>query len=179
MMLSKPHRILANAALVFAAWIGAGAVCWIVLRYANPAGGLIGEELTTLPSNLRTFGGTVAQIAATMAGFIFAALALLLSLSERELIKRMSVSGHLHVLLLRMKLSMLLCLAATVGGMAYIIIPVLDSQHLYLAASALVSVALSILDVLWKLVMVFFFISPLPKDEPEIVRTLYADDSPG
>lgn len=178
-MLSKPHRILANAALVFAAWVAAGAICWFVLKYADPAGGLAGDDLTALSANLRTLAGTVAQIAATMAGFILAALALLLSLSERELIKRMSISGHLHVLLLRMKLSMVLCLALTVGGVAYIVIPALGTQHLYLAASASASVALSILDVLWKLVMVFFFISPLPKDEPEAVRTLYADNSPG
>lgn len=178
-MLSKPHRILANAALVFTAWVGSGVLCWFVLRYVDPAGGLAGGDLTALSSNLRTLAGTVAQIAATMAGFILAALALLLSLSERELIKRMSVSGHLHVLLLRMKLSMLLCLALTVGGVAYIVIPELGIQHLYLAASVLVSVALSILDVLWKLVMVFFFISPLPKGEPQAVRTLYAENSPG
>lgn len=178
-MLSKPHRILANAALVLAAWVVAGVICWFVLRYADPASGLAGDELTALSVNLRTLAGTVAQIAATMAGFILAALALLLSLSERELIKRMSVSGHLHVLLLRMKLSMVLCLVLTVGGVAYIVIPALGTQHLYLAASALVSVALSILDVLWKLVMVFFFISPLPKGDSGIVRTLYADNSPG
>jgi len=91
----------------------------------------------------------------------------------------MSVSGHLHVLLLRMKLSMLLCLALTVGGVAYIVIPVLGIQHLYLAASALVAVALSVLDVLRKLVMVFFFISPLPMGEQKAVRTLYVENSQG
>lgn len=177
-MLSKPHRILANALLVFAAWVFTGVFCWFVLRYADPAGGLAANDLNALSSNLRTLAGTVAQIAATMAGFILAALALLLSLSERELIKRMSVSGHLHVLLIRMKLSMMLCLALTVGGVAYIVIPDLGTQHLYLAASALASVAISLLDVLWKLVMVFFFISPLPNGTPEAARTLYADNSP-
>lgn len=178
-MLSKSHKILANAALVFAAWLVAGVVSWVVLKYANPAGELTGEELNALSANLRTLGGTVAQIAASMAGFILASLALLLSLSERELIKRMSVSGHLHVLLLRMKLSILLCLVLTVGGVTYIVIPELGTQHLYVAAAALVPVALSVLDVLWKLVMVFFFLSPLPKGAPQATRTLYEDNSNG
>jgi hypothetical protein len=91
----------------------------------------------------------------------------------------MSISGHLHVLVLRMKLSMVLCLVLTVGGVAYIVIPALGTQHLYLPASALASVAVSILDVLWKLVMVFFFISPLPNGAPETTHTLYADNSAG
>lgn len=175
-MLSKPHRILANAALVLAVWVGIGIACWFLLRYVDPAGWFDAEHLSHLSSNLRTLGGTVAQIAATMAGFILAALALLISMSDRELIKRMSVSGHLHVLLIRMKFSLMLCLVLTVGGVAYIVIPSLGTQHLYLAASALVSVTLSILDVLWKLVMVFLFLSPLPKEELKAVRTLYSEN---
>mgnify|MGYP006149915545 CR=1 FL=1 len=177
-MLSKPTRILTNAALVFAFWIGSGVVCWLVLKHFDPASWLVGKDLEELGANMRTLSATVAQIAATMAGFVLAALALLLSLSERELIKRMSVSGHLHVLIIRMKLSMVLCLVLTVGGVAFIVIPGLGTTHLYLAASACVPVAMSFLDVLWKLVMVFFFLSPLPKEDPRSVRTLYADTPP-
>lgn len=177
-MLSKPTRILSNAALVFATWIGAGVVCWFTLKHFDPAAGLVGKDFDELGANMRTLSATLAQIAATMAGFVLAALALLLSLSERELIKRMSVSGHLHVLVIRMKMAMVLCLALTVGGVAFIVIPGLGPAHLYLAAAACVPVTISLLDVLLKLVMVFFFLSPLPKDMPAAERTLYTDTPP-
>jgi len=178
-MQKKSQLVVTNTLLTFAAWIGTGVFVWHILCYADPAGGLTDEALATLSSNLRTLASTVAQIAATMAGFILAAVALLLSLSDRELIKRMSISGHLHVLLLRMKLAMLLCLVLTLGGIAYIIIPDLGKVHLYSAAAALTSVAISVFDILWKLIMVFFFISPLTKEEPKADRTLYGENSAG
>lgn len=176
--MSKPKRILTNAAKVFTFWIVSGVLCWLVLKHFDPASGLTGKDLEDLGSNMRDLSATVAQIAATMAGFVLAALALLLSLTDRELIKRMGVSGHLHVLIIRMMLSMVLCLALTVGGVAFIVIPILGTVHLYLAASACVPVALSFLDLLWKLIMVFFFLSPLPKEETPASRTLYADTPP-
>lgn len=174
-MLSKPNQILFNALFVFTGWIGAGFFCWLALNHFDPAGSLAGEGLAELAVNIRTLAATTAQIAATMAGFILAALALILSLSDRILVQRMSVSGHLHVLILRMTLSMVFCLALTVGGIAFIVIPELGVAHLYIAAAACSSVALSILDILRKLATVFFFLSPLPTGEPEAVRTLYAD----
>ena len=45
-MLSKPHRIVANAALVFVAWVGTGVACWVVLRYIDTPAGLYGDDLT-------------------------------------------------------------------------------------------------------------------------------------
>ena len=177
-MLSKPRRIIHNAIGVTLAWLLSGVMCWWALRYFDPAAGLSADHLTALETNMRALSATVAQIAATMAGFVLAALALLLSLTDRELIKRMSVSGHLHVLIIRMNLSMVLCLGLTVGGVAFIVIPSLGTSHLYLAASACVPVAMSFLDLLWKLIMVFFFLSPLPKQETASVRTLYADTPP-
>lgn len=176
--MNKPRRILSNAIAVTLAWLLSGVGCWWVLRHFDPAVGLSADNLSALEANLRDLSATVAQISATMAGFVLAALALLLSLSDRELIRRMGVSGHLHVLIIRMYLSMVLCLTLTVGGVAFIVIPGLGTAHLYLAAAACVPVALSLLDVLWKLVMVFFFLSPLPKEEPPSVRTLYADTPP-
>jgi hypothetical protein len=178
MMQNKANSILLNAAGTFFVWAAFGAACWYALNHFDPAASLADEELVDLSTNLRTLAATLAQIAATMAGFILAALALLLSLSERDLIKRMSVSGHLHVLILRMKMSLVFCLVLTVIGVALIVIPGLGVKHLYFAASTSASVALSILDVLRKLLMVFFFLSPLPQGEKKASRTLYEDTPP-
>jgi len=178
MTMSKPRRILSNAIKTALAWLAAGAVCWFALNHFDPVAGLSSDGLRALDGNMRALSATLSQIAATMAGFVLAALALLLSLTDRDLIKRMSVSGHLHVLIIRMILSMLLCMAVTVGGVAFIVIPELGRPHLYLVASACVPVLLSFLDLLWKLMLVFFFLSPLPKEDPAGVRTLYGDTPP-
>lgn len=69
------------------------------------------------------------RTSSSVASGLKSAMALLLSLTDRELIKRMSVSDHLHVLIIRMMLSMVLCLALTVGSVAFIVIPSLGTSR--------------------------------------------------
>ena len=172
MMTTKASLIVRNSLLAAAAVAGAGLAIYATLRHFDPAAQLPTAEADALVTNLRAVASTVAQIAATIAGFVFAALALLLSLLDRTLLKRMGESGHLHVLILRMTMSMLFSFALCVLGVAFMVVPHIGTTHLYVIAAACAAVAMSVLDVISKLMMVFLFLSPLPAEEIPAARTI-------
>lgn len=62
---------------------------------------------------LRNYIGLVAQIAATMLGFLLTALSILASISGHRLLVNMQKTGHFHVLLTRFFLN---CVAFALAG---------------------------------------------------------------
>jgi hypothetical protein len=66
------------------------------------------------PSDRGTVFGTLAQVAGTMLGFMLAALAIVASISETDLVKRMRSTGHYDSLLQNLFFGALLFLACAV-----------------------------------------------------------------
>lgn len=91
------------------------------------------------------FAGSVASIAATMLGFMLAALAVLASISNTTLVERMKKTGHYDDLLHTIFFGSLLFLAIVLGGFALLfgappvrwLLAVLSGLHV----AALVSLA--------------------------------------
>ena len=149
------------------------AIMWQALvRYPMTA-----EQATLLYANVRTLGSTIAQIGGTLAGFQLAALALILSLLDRSLLKQMAESAHLHALIFRMYGAMAFGFAAMLLGLVIMVVPALNDYWIAAITGATMAMFTSTAGVLWKLAIVFFYLRPLPNDEShEHVRVLYADD---
>ena len=68
----------------------------------------------TLASDRATVFGTLAQVAGTMLGFMLAALAVVASITETDLLKRMRTTGHYDALLQNMFAGAVLFLGCTI-----------------------------------------------------------------
>ncbi|RJX32328.1 MAG: hypothetical protein C4516_04315 [Oxalobacter sp.] len=103
--------------------------------------------------DLRAAAGVLAQIGATMLGFVLAALAILATMSNSKLVRNMGRTGHYQVLLQRM----FVCVGAfglvTMAGVTVIFLPVVTGVCAYvLSGFSLLSIVL-LVDVsrkFWK-----------------------------
>jgi len=135
------------------------------------------KQLESLSANARSLASTIAQISATMTGFLLASLAMILSLSDHVLIKNMGVSGHLRLLVLRMLVSMTVLMLLVLAGLIVMVLPDVTECTLYYLTGFSLFGALGFMDVLYKLGRVLYTLSPLPNaDDKQPVRTLYADE---
>lgn len=91
-----------------------------------------GDVVNELKSpDARAAAGVVAQIGATMLGFVLAALAILMSISSSRLIRNMQRTGHYQVLITRM----FGCIASfgllALLGLVLLFVPVLRAAYVY------------------------------------------------
>lgn len=93
--------------------------------------------------NLRGFLGLIAQISATMLGFLLAALAILASISGHRLLRNMQKTGHYQVLLERFLINTVAYAAAMMAAIAaflfepYLCISSLISSIIFVFATLL------------------------------------------
>ncbi len=80
-------------------WNKLGFVLCLVIGYLIAQRNMLGPFLSNGGADLRTFLGLIAQISATMLGFLLAALAILASISGHRLVRNMQKTGHFKVLL--------------------------------------------------------------------------------
>ena len=179
-MPSKRSQIILGQARSLLVWLVLGALAGLWVWRLNLFPATQGEALQQMQANTRALAGAVSQIAATMVGFTFAVMAILLSLSDRDFSKRMAISGHFQVLIVRMLSSALVCMVATVFSAAVIAVPVVTTTWLALVAGAAAAGLASVLDVLFKFSMALFFIAPLPETGDSAqqvgVERLYFDE---
>jgi hypothetical protein len=86
-------------------------------------------------ADLRTASGVVAQIGATMLGFILAALAILATVVNTKLVRNMQRTGHYQLLLRRMFVCVLAFGFVTLAGIAVLFVPKVETTYAYLLAA--------------------------------------------
>lgn len=100
------------------------------------------------------FGASVASIASTMLGFMFAALAILVSVNHANLIKEMKARGHYSDLLLTMATGCAFFIACAVCGYALLFGAERPAWFLSIVVGLHTGAAVSVLDVGRKLWLV-------------------------
>jgi hypothetical protein len=114
------------------------------------------------PSDLRTFVGLLAQISATMLGFLLAALAILASIAGQRLLRNMQKTGHYRVLLQRFFVDSLAYGVAT-GASLIAYLANASLLNASIAAITLVLFAsLLLMDVGWRFWLVLSNLTPDP-----------------
>jgi hypothetical protein len=173
MMLSKKTKILLShfyhvLFLIFVGWC----ICTIVEKY-KIFDSIVSIDKDVFVLNMRAMSSTVAQIAAALVGLILAALAMLLSMSNHSLIVNMGVSGHLHLLVGRMLISMVLFMVVAIFGLVLMVkvdVGVVDINRLFVMGCI---AATSLLEVFRKISRVLWSLSPLTDDDTNVVKTYY------
>lgn len=112
------------------------------------------------PQDSRTFLGLLAQVSATMLGFLLAALAILASISGHRLVRNMQKTGHFQVLLTRFFVDTVAYgVSAGVALVAY-----LANTHLMhgtlLAMMFFLFASLLLIDVGWRFWLVLSHLGP-------------------
>ena len=107
----------------------------------------------------RTAAGVVAQIGATMLGFVLASLAILVSVSNTKLLRNMRKTGHYSVLVARM----FACIAAfgslAVAGVPMLFAPTLHLEYVYPLITLMSLAVLLLYDVARKFWMVLKYLN--------------------
>lgn len=111
-------------------------------------------------TDARTFLGLLAQVSATMLGFLLAALAILASISGQRLVRNMQKTGHYRVLLSRFFMDTVAYgIASLVSLLAY-----LTNSHLphgtLLAILCFLFASLLLIDVGWRFWLVLAHLGP-------------------
>lgn len=127
-------------------------------------------------ANMRAMSSTVAQIAAALIGLILAALAMLLSMSNHTLIVNMGVSGHLHLLVGRMLISMSVFMCVAVLGLIFMVKSDIGSWDINALFVVGCVAAASLLDVFRKISRVLWSLSPLIDKEESHIKTYYENE---
>lgn len=111
-------------------------------------------------ADTRAAAGVVAQMGATMLGFVLAALAILTSVANSRLIRNMQRTGHYRVLILRM----FSCIGAFGGvaliGLALLFSPTLHPLVVYPFIGLLLVAVFVLYDVAKKFWMVLSHLHP-------------------
>lgn len=115
------------------------------------------------PSDLRQIASTVAQIAATMIGFLLAALAILASIANMRLLRNMQRTGNFQVLLGRMIVAAVYFFIALVFCMTVLVIPELVPCPVPIGAGLLIASCFALGDATWKFSIVLFSLKPETK----------------
>lgn len=173
-MLKKTHKIFYST-VVHHLFCGALAVgFYYAISHYGLYEGLDAKQLEEFASSVKSFASTAAQISSTLIGFILAALTIILTLTGHKLIVNMGISGHLRHLVIRMLLSILALIALMVYSMSVVVKPVVNECVLYQLSSFSVYAMLGFMDLVIKLGMVLYYLSPLPNGSDKvIIKTLY------
>jgi hypothetical protein len=114
-------------------------------------------------SDLRQIASTAAQIAATMIGFLLAALAILASIANMRLLRNMQRTGHFQVLLGRMIVAAIYFFLALVFCMTALVIPDQVPYAIPIGAGLLIASCFALADATWKFSVVLFSLKPESK----------------
>lgn len=110
--------------------------------------------------NLRGFLGLIAQISATMLGFLLAALAILASISGHRLLRNMQKTGHYQVLLERFLINTIAYGAAMMAAMAAFLFEKHLSISTLISSVIFVFSTLLLCDIGYRLWLVLRNLSP-------------------
>jgi hypothetical protein len=175
-MLKKTHKIFYST---LAHHIFCGVVSAIFYLYISRLGiteNLDIKQLDDLWASVKSFASTAAQIASTLIGFILAAITILLTLSGHKLIVNMGISGHLRHLVIRMLMSMLALMAFMIYSMSVMVSTSINECILYTLSSLSVYAMLVFMDLVIKLGLVLYFLSPLPQANDKVVSKTYYEE---
>lgn len=111
-------------------------------------------------ATFRNAAGIVAQIGATMLGFVLAALAILATVVNTRLIRNMQRTGHYRVLLRRMFGAVAAFGFVTIAGLVFIFMPTVQSIYVYPFIALILFSVLLLLDVSVKFWMVLHHLHP-------------------
>lgn len=111
-------------------------------------------------ADLRQIASTAAQIAATMMGFLLAALAILASIANMRLLKNMQRTGHFQVLLGRMIITAVYFFVELVFCMTALVIPDLVPYPVPIGAGLLIASCYALSDATVKFSVVLFSLKP-------------------
>jgi|GEM_PF-2479852 len=111
-------------------------------------------------SDLRQIASTAAQIAATMIGFLLAALAILASIANMRLLRNMQRTGNFQVLLGRMIVAAIYFFMAMAFCMTVLVIPDLVPCPIPIGSGLLIASCFALGDATWKFSIVLFSLKP-------------------
>lgn len=115
------------------------------------------------PSDLRQIASTAAQIAATMIGFLLAAMAILASIANMRLLRNMQRTGGFQVLLGRMIVTAVYFFIALVFCMTVLVIPEQVPCSIPIGAGLMIASCFALGDATWKFSVVLFSLKPETK----------------
>lgn len=96
----------------------------------------------------RSAAGIIAQIGATMLGFVLAALAIVATVVNTRLLRNMLKTGHYKVLLERMFGTVAACGIATLMGLSFVFLPPkLGTLHCYCLMALVLFATLCLYDM--------------------------------
>lgn len=173
--MKRKIKIKISHATHFLMALGVGYFSYFILRRYEVVSSIENDLLAAYIANFRVMASTISQIAAALVGLMLAALAMLLSLSNHKLIVNMGVSGHLHLLVGRILMAMVIFLVLSIYCLYLMVKPVVDLGHTEILIAIGAAAAISLIDVFAKISRVLWFLSPLGDDESDDVRTLYKD----
>lgn len=113
---------------------------------------------------LRQAASTTAQVAATMMGFLLAALAILASIANMRLLRNMQRTGHYQVLLARMLITSVYFFCALIFSMVAMVIPEFVYQPVEIGASLMLACSYALIDTTLKFSAVLFSLKPDTKN---------------
>lgn len=146
-------RILGPATKFWSSWaVVSFAVAWVAWRN--------GWMDTLAVTELRSAAGIVAQIAATMLGFVLAAMAILATIVNTKLVRNMLRTGHYHVLLKRMLGAVSAFGLLSIVGLITLFIPTLTINYAYVLLGLVLWSMVLLLDVTRKFWTVLSHLHP-------------------
>lgn len=116
-------------------------------------------------NDLRSISGTVAQVAATMMGFLFAALAILASIANMRLLRNLQRSGGYHVLLARILISAIYFFLTMSFSLSVMVFPTSVKFATEIGGGLLIASCYALCESTWKFAAVLFSLKP---DSPGI-----------
>lgn len=143
-----------------------GVVTTIVLRWRYPYNGFSDAELLSIS---RALGGTIAQIAVTLAGFILTSTAIFTAFSDKPLVQNMYKSGHASNLIAHMYIAIAFTIIACVSGVWALVTPVSDTLIIAILVGSAAACLTALIGVMRKLWFVLHFINGSRHDEYETV----------
>jgi uncharacterized membrane protein len=116
-------------------------------------------------SDLRSAAGIIAQIGATMLGFVLAALSILATIANTRLLRNMQRTGHYRILLQRMFGAFVAFGIVTLAGLLMVFTPKLQPIFSYILLGLIMLAAILLVDVSRKFWIVLHHIHPEPITE--------------
>lgn len=132
------------------------------------------ENLTS--ADLNNVAAVVAQIAATMLGFVLAALAVLTTIADTRLVRNMKKTGHYHVLVLRLQGTVAAFGIVCVVGIALLFVPGRHLLFRYVLVAAIIFSALLLFDAIRKFWIVLYHLAPPPETEDALRPKTQSDE---
>lgn len=115
----------------------------------------------------RTLGGTIAQIAMTLAGFILTSMAIFAAFGDKPLVKNMYKSGHASNLIVHMYIAIFFSVLVSIAGIWVLIMPAPGQMASSLLVGLSVSCLTAIFGVMRKLWYVLHFVHGDPSSKIE------------